>query len=502
MSKQTTTTQSAPSVVSRLTPQATGQTPECRTKYTYDLVGNRLTRASASGLLTNQNITFDVNDWLDNDSVTTNANPWFDANGNTRTNGPNLFEYNWANQITNAVIGGTNVRIVYDAHEHCVRKTVVVGTTTNTTLYLVDDRNPTGHAQVMEEWTALNSQPATLSRSYTYGLDLISQRESSGTVLFFVTDGLGSTRALVDTNGWMANTFAYEAYATLIGSNGTPQTVYLFAGEQWDADLGMYFLRARYYQPQTGRFWTMDSEEGNNEDPLSLHKYLYAADTPVNNIDPSGHNTDAISFNISANMAIGLAAFSAAAVYDAKTHAIGNLMVAAGGAAGELLDEASVGAQNAMAAAEAAVLASYRSLSDAISKAKEAAKDLANRPSRNTPPKVVPIPASVIPSVAAHVSSAQAMNAAWYVLTRADSKTAKLNRERAIGGVPAAGIGPGWVPWSLDEYPFASSYQGGFGASVAAVPLHENLVQGGIIAASYALEKIKVGDSYLVIVIP
>jgi hypothetical protein len=47
--------------------------------------------------------------------------------------------------------------------------------------------------------------------------------------------------------------------------------------------------RARYFNPNTGRFWTRDTDDGDNEDPLSLHKYLYAWDNPVNNTDPSGN---------------------------------------------------------------------------------------------------------------------------------------------------------------------------------------------------------------------
>ncbi len=47
--------------------------------------------------------------------------------------------------------------------------------------------------------------------------------------------------------------------------------------------------RARLYNVNTGRFQTLDTYAGNNEDPLSLHKYLYAADDPINRIDPSGH---------------------------------------------------------------------------------------------------------------------------------------------------------------------------------------------------------------------
>jgi RHS repeat-associated protein len=64
--------------------------------------------------------------------------------------------------------------------------------------------------------------------------------------------------------------------------------LYRYSGEQWDPELGMYYLRARYYNPDTDRFWTMDSFEGIGQDPLSLHKYLYAHDDPINNVDPSG----------------------------------------------------------------------------------------------------------------------------------------------------------------------------------------------------------------------
>lgn len=60
-------------------------------------------------------------------------------------------------------------------------------------------------------------------------------------------------------------------------------------GELWDADLGLYFLRARYLDVQSGRFWTQDSFGGDNLEPLSLHKYLYGHSSPVNNWDPSGH---------------------------------------------------------------------------------------------------------------------------------------------------------------------------------------------------------------------
>jgi RHS repeat-associated protein len=50
---------------------------------------------------------------------------------------------------------------------------------------------------------------------------------------------------------------------------------YLYRGEQYDSDLGLYYLRARYYNPMTGRFMSRDPEEGTPHIPATLHKYLY-----------------------------------------------------------------------------------------------------------------------------------------------------------------------------------------------------------------------------------
>ncbi len=102
----------------------------------------------------------------------------------------------------------------------------------------------------------------------------------------------GSTRFLLNTNGSITDTYAYDAYGLLISSTGSTTNNYLYCSQQFDSDLQMYYLRARYYKPDSGRFWTMDSYEGSNEDPLSLHKYLYCQNDPMDRIDPSGHNSE------------------------------------------------------------------------------------------------------------------------------------------------------------------------------------------------------------------
>jgi RHS repeat-associated protein len=153
-----------------------------------------------------------------------------------------------------------------------------------TTKYLVDTNNLTGYAQVVEELQ--NNQ---VVKQYTYGLDLISQRQSSG-VSFYNYDGHGSVRGLSNVSGNVTDTYAYDAFGTIIERTGTTDNNYLYAGEQFDSDLGFYYNRARYLNVETGRFISFDTYEGNNQDPISLHKYLYANADGVNKIDPSGNS--------------------------------------------------------------------------------------------------------------------------------------------------------------------------------------------------------------------
>jgi len=242
--------------------------------YKYDGVGNRTNRTSSVAGITNQTLVFNSNDQPTNDV--------FDANGNTRTNSGNTFAYDVENRMTNAVVSGTNIVIVYDGDGNRVRK--IVGTTTN--LYLVDDRNPTGYAQVLEEKT-ISGGSTNLVRLYTYGLDLISQKDT--TTAFYGYDGNGNTRYLTATNATVTDTYVYDAFGVVITNTGTTTSYYRYSGEQYDPNLGFIYLRARYMNPNSGRFLTRDSLLGKTFDPPSLHRYLYCANNPVNRIDPSGH---------------------------------------------------------------------------------------------------------------------------------------------------------------------------------------------------------------------
>jgi RHS repeat-associated protein len=74
-----------------------------------------------------------------------------------------------------------------------------------------------------------------------------------------------------------------------LARTGTTIVSHLYRGEQFDPNLGWYYLRARFYDPKSGRFPTMDAFEGVATDPPSLHKYQFVSQSPVNRFDPSGH---------------------------------------------------------------------------------------------------------------------------------------------------------------------------------------------------------------------
>jgi RHS repeat-associated protein len=77
----------------------------------------------------------------------------------------------------------------------------------------------------------------------------------------------------------------------------------IYRGEQYDSDLGLYYLRARYYNPATGRFLGRDPLNGKITIPATLHKYLYVGGDPVNWIDPSGR--DMVGYAINLKRAVG-----------------------------------------------------------------------------------------------------------------------------------------------------------------------------------------------------
>ena len=299
-------------------PAATTNTCHCG----LNPVGNR---TNASYADTTTNLTWNPG-YTSNDCLTAHA---YDDAGNTLgdANSAPQYAYDWENPLTGGLVNGKTISIMYDGDGNRVRKTVTPnGGAAVTTRYLVDDRNLTGYAQVIEE----SDGSGQVQRMYGYRLDLLGQVQALNgqwVTNYYGYDGLGSVRLLTDGNGAVTDTYTYDPYGNLAYANGQTPNLYLYTGEQMDPDLGMYYLRARYYQPELGRFWNLDSFEGWQEETLSLHKYLYARNNPANRIDPSGHE-DVASLSITMGIQAGLAG-SAYGAYSAHRTG-GNVWAGAG----------------------------------------------------------------------------------------------------------------------------------------------------------------------------
>ena len=243
--------------------------------YGLDPVGNRLSAVSSLSSINSGSWTYNPDDEISSES--------YDANGNVLTAGGMVYTYDSENHMTSATGNGKVITMVYDAFGNRVSKTVN-GVTTQ---YLVeDDVNPTGLPQVLEE-----VQNGAAVRTYTYGLQRISESQmvsGTWTTSFYGYDGAGSVRQLTNSAGIVTDEYEYDAFGNSFTKVGTTPNNYLYRGEQFDADLGLYYLRARYYNPNTGRFLSRDPEDGKLAYPESLHKYLYADGDPVSASDPTG----------------------------------------------------------------------------------------------------------------------------------------------------------------------------------------------------------------------
>ena len=213
--------------------------------------------------------------------------------------------YDAANELVSGTLNGFPMTAGYDARGNRTSTTVGGSTTTagfdqanrmvsftgngTTTSYSYNGdglRMKKGSTQF--GWDVAEGMPLMIqdaSASYITGPGgvVIEQVNSAQQAYFLHQDQLGSTRWISDSAGNVLGLFNYDSYGKLTVGYSTVLTPFQFAGQYLDSESGLYYLRARYYDPQTAQFISRDPAVTSTREP-----YVYVYDNPVNLTDPAG----------------------------------------------------------------------------------------------------------------------------------------------------------------------------------------------------------------------
>ena len=120
-----------------------------------------------------------------------------------------------------------------------------------------------------------------VTAKYYRGSGLISQ-EVSNTESYYQFNMHGDVIGLTGANGELIEDYDYDAFGNQINQSTEKSTPFRYAGEYYDEETDLIYLRNRYYSPTVGQFITEDPVEDG------LNWYVYCAGNPVNLVDPSG----------------------------------------------------------------------------------------------------------------------------------------------------------------------------------------------------------------------
>jgi len=251
-------------------------------QYTYDGFGNRTSvTTTKNGSTKTVNASFNMMNQLtkvNGESIT------YDKNGNRTSDG--RFKYTWdaEDNLTAVTKKGEDKPFVtykYDERGYRIQKNVN-GKVTN---YFYDGDG----LQVLYETNENNE----VTKSYTYGDtgQLLAYTEN-GKKYFYHYNAHGDVIALTDSAGKIVANYEYDTWGTPTKTEESAEVKgnpYRYAGYRYDEETGLYYLIARYYEPENGVFLSLDPDPGSEGDSLDQNGYAYGNNNPVMNVDPDGH---------------------------------------------------------------------------------------------------------------------------------------------------------------------------------------------------------------------
>lgn len=257
--------------------------------YTYDAVGNILTKATGGNTTTYTN---------NNDNQMTSDGTLsytYDNKGNQITRGTTSLAFNFENKLaTYSASAAPSISYIYDGNQERIAEKL--GSTT-TKEYVNDVSGDLTNILIERD---LQENTDTY---FVYGQGVVSQGGvSSSNREYYLEDGLGNIRALVDNNGNILESYTYDAYGNI--EEGEDASLLTYKGEHIDQNTNLYYMRARYYDPTTGRFVSKDPVEGYLSNPQTTNGYSYVLNDPINLNDPTGEDVYGGCVNVNAGLAV------------------------------------------------------------------------------------------------------------------------------------------------------------------------------------------------------
>jgi len=283
-----------------------------RTLWAYDKVGNRLTQSvsnydgigiDAPSVLKstfNTNYNYNNNDWLtsttsmkhdDSGESTFVTNFEHNANGSQSAVTTNVgtsdekktpYFYDFEQKLTNVGTPTDTVKhaYAYDADDNRIMESNNSASGMDVRNYLVDPNN--SYAQVVEEY---NNGSILLSHYDWNESELLREANLNEDTSTFVihqplADAQNSMRQLLDGSGAISDVYAFDAWGNQQEAFGGAFNPYRYNMQRLDVN-GLYYLRERQYASGLGRFISQDLFEGVEDEPVTLHHYLYCGGDPI-----------------------------------------------------------------------------------------------------------------------------------------------------------------------------------------------------------------------------
>ena len=287
--------------VAQLTAVAAQQGPESHSSYDYAANRNRMERVQgptqptpdqttttydydgADHILTATHVDASNNTVVVDYDVNPNGNLRFRSGGTICDE----FKYDQANRMTQALVNdgcGTSTTNTYVYNGDGLRTSKTVGS--NGAIRYVWDVNR-GLPTILEDGT----------RKYAWGAQGLSHNQQLGstsptTVEVYHADQIGTIRELTaGDDGELTDTYTYDEFGVPTERDGTSSQPFGYTGELWDGGTGepnLLYLRARSYDPGTGRFMQRDPTAGSVDETGTLNRYAYAHSNSINRRDPFG----------------------------------------------------------------------------------------------------------------------------------------------------------------------------------------------------------------------